>query len=221
VPPGAPAAAGGKSVAAVADAGAPVAASCVTAPLADAVTVAGVKPGVPVSAVPWCVGEGLAVTAITGGDAITLVGLADGRAHRVALLDAPGLVFAAPIAGDDGKDDLAVITERGGSDARVVELVVYRWDGTKLVRVADEDIYRLTAASARWIGARLDDIELLVELETRGDTVVATGAMVSRAGGEIRDVAPLVPVVVNVRHGAAPEPGDLDAGHPMPDDARH
>jgi len=205
------------------DAGTPPAESCVTAPIPDAVVAAGVKPGAPVSASPWCTGDGLSVTAVSSADTITLVGLSDGKAHRLAVLDAPGLVFAAPIAGEDDRDDLAVVTERAGSDARVIEVAVYRWDVTKLVKVGDEDVYRLNAASARWIGARLDDLELVIELEARGDAVVTSGAMVSRAGGEIRDVAPLVPVVVSLRHRVTPEAAELDAGHVVPvvpDDAR-
>src|SRR5207244_3065553 len=112
----------------------------------------------------------------------------------------------------------AVVTERAGGDARTVELALYRWEAGHLVRIADEDLYRLTAQSARWIGARLDDVGVLVELEARGEAVLATGAIVSRAGGEIRDVAPLVPIVVGRhRHAAATEGADLDAGHPADD----
>jgi hypothetical protein len=124
-------------------------------------------------------------------------------------------VFVAPIA-DDDRDDLAVVTERGG-DARVISLTVYRWDNGHAMRVAEQDLYRLTAASARWIGGRMEDIELLIDLEARGGDIVAGGVMVSRTAGEIHDVAPLVPITVTRRERETPV--DVDAGAPPPEDA--
>ncbi|HTJ44910.1 MAG TPA: hypothetical protein VL463_22540 [Kofleriaceae bacterium] len=181
---------------------------------ADAIAVIASKPGVPIYASPWCTGEGAALTAVATEGVVTLIGAADGHPHKVGALDAPGVVWAGAIA-DDDRDDLAVVSERGGADARTIELTIYRMDAGRPSRVAEQDLYRLTAQSARWIGAKLEDVEILIELDARDENVVATGAMVSRAGGEIRDVAPLVPVEV-VRRRRAITP-DLDAGHPTDD----
>jgi hypothetical protein len=215
----------GKGAAAVADAAAASEPAlepdrCTTPAVADAVATAAPKPGA-VTTVPWCAGEGVGLTAVVAGDAVSVVAFAgpgDEHARKIGTIDAPGLVFAAPIAGEDDRDELAVVTEHTGTEARVVELMLYRWEGGRITRVADDDIYRLGASSARWIGARLDDIQLLIELESRGDAVLATGALLRRSGDEIRDVAPLVPVVV-ARHHRAAEAGEVDAGRPSSDDA--
>jgi hypothetical protein len=213
---GAPASAGAAQDAGAApsDASAPI--DCGAPPIAAAVDAAAVKAGAPVTATAWCAGDDTALVAVASGDAIALIGPgADERPHRSGTIDAPGVVFVTAIA-DDDRDDLAVVTERGG-DARVLSLTVYRWENGHAMRVAEQDLYRLTAASARWIGGRMEDIELLVELESRGDDVLAGGVMVSRIGGEIHDVAPLVPMTVARREREAPP--DADATRTAPEDA--
>ncbi|MCE9580839.1 MAG: hypothetical protein K8W52_47435 [Deltaproteobacteria bacterium] len=202
------------------DAGAPVpqvprpACAPPTAAAAVALVSAG-DPGASSSVpVAWCPDDSTAITAVVGDPTITLVVGADDRPRRIASIDAPGVVYAAPIAADDRKDDLAVVSDRLVGDTRVVSVAIYRWDGGRLVRVADEPVYQLNAAGARWIGARVEDLDLLVELEAQGDDVRVSGALISRPAKDqsIHDVAPLVPVSVSRRRHAVPEPPVTDGG---------
>ncbi len=139
---------------------------------------------------------------------------AEDRPRRIGSIDAPGVVYAAPIAADDRKDDLAVVSDRLVGDTRVVSVAIYRWDAGRLVRVADEPVYQLNAAGARWIGARVEELDLLVELEAQGDDVRVSGALISRPakGTSIHDVAPLVPISVSRRRHAAADPVPSDGG---------
>ena len=198
--------------------GQPESPACSAPAAADAIAAAAPKQGAAATASAWCPSEDIALTVVATGDAVVLFAGGD-RLHRIGSLDAPGVAWAAPIAGpDNAGDDLAVVSERAGGDARVLEVAIFRWEGGHPVKIADQDLYRLTAATSRWIGARIEDVELVIELEARGDDVVAGGALLSRERGEIHDLAPLQPVTI--ARGAEPAPADLDAGHPPPDDAR-
>jgi hypothetical protein len=200
------------------DAGAPTAPRSVCTPpaVAAALAVAGAggPDGVSAAPVAWCPDDATAITAVVADPAITLVVGADDKPRRIAAIDAPGVVFAGPVAADDHRDDLAVVSDRVIGDSRVVSVAIYRWDAGKLIRVADEPVYQLNAAGARWIGARIEDLDLVLELEAQGDDVRVTGALISHpAGGQpIHDVAPLVPVNVSRRRHVVGEGVPSDGG---------
>ena len=192
---------------------------CAAPSAGEALAAAGVKPGAPASTVPWCLTGGTPATAVVTGDAVAVIGVTDGHLHKLAVLEVPGVMFAAPLAQrrDDDREDLVIAAEKRDSDGRVVDVSAYRWEGGRMVRVADKEVYRITATSVRWMGWQLDDVDPLLELTARGDSIVVDGALVSRDGDSIRDVAPLVPVTVPRRRHVAPEPAgalELDAGHP-------
>jgi hypothetical protein len=184
-----------------------------------ALAAAGVRGGAP-RLVPTCLGAGGEV-AVVGDGAVTVVAGDAERTRRIGSLDVRGVQFAAPVR-VDGRDELVVVAERTTETERVIALGLYRLEGGKLVRSAEQDVYRIAATSAGWIGARLGNLDALLEVEGRSDALYVTGALVHRqeAGGAVRDVAPLEVVRIPRRRKpwpaeAAPNPAPgHDAGPP-------
>ena len=111
-------------------------------------------------------------------------------------------------------------------DELVVSLIALRLEGGRLSRIGDEQAFRLTETSAQWIGARLADLRLLIEVTARPDGFGVGGVLVHTGPTGARDVAPLLPVSVARRRArATPEgtsaaPTDVspsDASAPRPD----
>lgn len=143
------------------------------------------------------------------GDEVALRS-ADGERALANPLRLPGLVFAAPLRGADGRDELVAITSE--PTARSWSIVAFRFEGTRLVRTVDATpIYRLSSANARWIGADLRDVDLYLELASRTDGIEVGGLLTTRGqprvAGKIRDVVVITPTSVTRRRGksAAPE----------------
>ena len=127
-------------------------------------------------------------------------------------LRAPSLVFAAPLRSPaDGRDELVVVTRTEESHRRAWSLAVYRFEGTRIVRVVDEELYTLTAMQSRWIGAELHDVDLYLELVSGPEGIEIGGLLTTRAGERVRDVALLSPKVVTRRHHK-PAPGEPQDG---------
>jgi hypothetical protein len=92
-------------------------------------------------------------------------------------------------------------------------VLALRWENGRLARSLDESAYQLTAQSAGWLGARLDDLDLLLEVEARTDMVVASGFLLGRGDVGIRLAAPLAPMSLSRRKRSVtdpppPSPGD-------------
>jgi hypothetical protein len=190
-----------------------------------ALAAAGLRGAAP-SMVPLCMGAGGEVALVSDG-AVTVVAGDGDRTRRLGSLDVRGVRFAAPVR-VDGRDELVVVAERTSDVDRVITVGLYRLEGGKLVRSVEQDAYRIAAASAGWIGARLGNLDALLEVEGRADALYVTGAFVHRQdeGGAVRDVAPLE--VVRIPRRRKPWPADpapastppgLDAGVPGPPDA--
>ncbi|WP_428263789.1 hypothetical protein [Haliangium sp.] len=151
------------------------------------------------------------------GKLVVLAGEPD-KLRRLAVHAAPGARFAAPVDVDgDGRSEVAVVLESERPEARVVSLEVLRLDGGRFTRLAEREVYRLSAQSATWVGARLDEIELLVELHGGSQRLQVSGLYVHRGGQRLEAVAPLLPVTMAVdtrRRRGAPGLGGLlgDAG---------
>lgn len=123
-------------------------------------------------------------------------------------LRAPGLVFAAPLRNpSDGRDELVVVTRADETHRRTWTLVAYRFEGPRIQRVIDEELYTLTAMQSRWIGAELGDVDLYLELASEPEAIEVGGLLTTRAGQHVRDVALLSPKVVTRRHHKA-SPGE-------------
>lgn len=141
---------------------------------------------------------------------------ADGKERLLTQLRVRGLVFAAPLraadrAADrpadrpDERDELVVVS-RGGrpGEERSWTVALYHLEAGRLVRVAEQVVYRLSAEGARWIGVSLDEVELYLELASREDSVVVSGFLVTKVAGKIRDVVSLREVDVSRRRGGSP-----------------
>jgi hypothetical protein len=134
----------------------------------------------------------------------------------------PGLVFAAPLrSASDGRDELVVITRSDEPALRSWWITAYRFEGTRLVRSVDAtQLYQLSTASARSIGADLHDVELYLELASRPDGIDVGGLLTApsamRTATKIRDVVVISPASVTRRHGKLAPAEPTDAGVSVP-----
>ena len=161
--------------------------------------------------IPACLGSG-GELAVIAGDAIVLVGGEGDRVRKIATVDVHGLRFAAAVRAEGARDELVTVAERGDESGRAVVVASYRLDGGKLVKSTEQEVYRIAAISAGWIGARLADLDLLLEIDARPDVLVVGGALVHSQEGSVRDLAPLEPVRIPRRRRTAP----VEAGAPTP-----
>lgn len=177
--------------------------------------------------VPACLGgaDGVGITGELVVVAARTVG--DARARRVAAAEVRGLRWAAPIEFDRGRDEIIAVAETRDDQVRVFSVIALRLDGTRLVRVADAEVYRLDEQRAAWIGASLDDLAMYLEVQVDGDVLMAGGVLVHGGRGGVRELAPLLPVTIRRRGRTtdadrtrieAPDAGPVDA---RPTDAGH
>jgi hypothetical protein len=220
--PAAPASDGG---AAPLDAG--VAAGCAAALPAsepDVVAAAGLKSVARVF--PACLSAAGAHALVVAGDVMVVIDAEGAKARRVAKEELRGLVWASPLRVEPDRDDLVAVTEQRDGDEVVLTLHTFRLEGGRLVRLASEEVYELTETRAQWIGARVEDLRLLLTVEARGEDYEVGGVLIHLSGGlerAARDVAPLLPKRVD-RKPRAPRPptepaSARDAGAPARDAA--
>jgi len=69
----------------------------------------------------------------------------------------------------------------------------------------------VTAATARWVGADLDDLDLLIELSARAESIEA-GGLLATGKASIRDIVVISPVTVDRRRVKAPPVEPLGSG---------
>lgn len=175
--------------------------------------------GVPSVARGACLEGADAVAAI--GDTVVALATGDGKVRKIAGIDLPGLRWVAPLAAD-GKDELVAVLDRRTADARVVSIVALALEGGRLVRLGDLDAYRLTENNAAWIGARLADLDLRLEVTREGDTLTVGGLLVN-GRAPVADLGPLLPVQLRL-HRRAPDDRDrgrVDAGVSDAEAERH
>jgi hypothetical protein len=120
-------------------------------------------------------------------------------ARRLAGLELRGLVWAAPIEVDRGRDEIIAVTEHRDDAGRTFSVVALRLEGNRLVRVAEEAAYRIDETRAAWIGAALADLTLHLEVAVDGDTLTVGGVLVHGNRTAVRDLAPLLPVTIRRR----------------------
>lgn len=174
-----------------------------------------------------CFSAGAPEALVHDGDRVVVAGGPPDQLRRLAAHTAPGIVFAAPLDVDgDGRSEIAVTYQREGMDERVIAVEILRLEGGRLVHLGDGEVYRLSERNAAWVGARLSEIELLVELRAGGDWVEVTGLYVHRNPTGPDTVAPLVPKAVEVRRrrpggkgGAAQASADAGPGDAAPEPA--
>ena len=132
----------------------------------------------------------------------------------VAAIKLPGLVFAAPLRNPaDGRDDIVAIVRNDDAQSRTWILAAYRWHEGKLVKSLEPyQVYSLTAANARWIGADIRDLDLYLELSSRTDSIEVGGLLTTRVGDKIRDIVVISPVSVPRKRAKAVPHESIDAG---------
>jgi len=149
-----------------------------------------------------------------GDEELSVLGK-DGE-KAVANVRVPGLVFAAALRNPiDGRDDIIAITRSTDpqTQTRTWTLIAYRLAEGKLLRVIEPaPVYTVTDANARWIGADLDNVDLLIELASRADAIEVGGLLTTRFGDKIRDIVVISPVPVARRRGSKPAADVVDAG---------
>lgn len=159
---------------------------------------------------------------VTGHDRLAVVTGEPGKRRRLAHTALPGLSFAAAVDVDgDGRDEIVAIAERRDPERLVSWVEVYRVEGSRLAQVLARPAYELTASAAGWVGANLEDTELLVEVGGGGGALVLGGLYLHREGDQIHSVVPLEPVTIPLRsqRGEAPEPAAPESAEPAAEDA--
>jgi len=129
-------------------------------------------------------------------------------------LRVPGLVFAAALKNPvDGRDDLVAVTRSEDAEMRTWSLIAYRLIDGKLMRVIEPaTLYQITSANARWIGAELENVDLVLELSSKADAIEVGGLLTTRIADKIRDIVVISPVAVARRRAKALPPDGVDAG---------
>lgn len=146
---------------------------------------------------------------VRAGDAeLAVVGKPESR------VGVPGLVFGAALRNPfDGRDDVIAITRADDGVSRTWSLIAYRLIDGKLARVIPPAVlYQITSANARWIGAELDQVDLLLEVTSKADAIEVGGLLTTRIADTIRDIVVISTVPVARRRTKPPAPEALDAG---------
>lgn len=157
---------------------------------------------------------------VSGAGQVAVVVGEAGKLRRLAVQPAPGLVYAAPLDVDgDGRGEIAVVSQRVTAEERTVSLEILRLEAGRLHRLVSQDVYRVSATNAAWVGARLDALELVVELRAEAEAVQVTGLYVHRGDTRPQTVVPLVRVEVPVRAGKQPASGVPASSGPASADA--
>lgn len=148
-----------------------------------------------------------------GVDELSLVAK-DNPDKVLASIRVPGLVFGAALRNPfDGRDDLIAVTRSADSQVRTWSLVAFRVLDGKLLRVIEPaPLYQITASNARWIGAELENVDLLIEVASKADAIEVGGLLTTRIDDKIRDIVVISPVPVARRRAKPPVTEPVDAG---------
>lgn len=149
---------------------------------------------------PACLTQAGELVEIDGNEVV--VRSASGE-NRIASVRIPNLVFAEPLRQlGEGRDEIVAITSLEDAQERTWSITAYRLEGTRLVRTLDsEQVYEVTNARTRWIGAELRDVHLYLELTSQPDGIEVGGLLTTQPGSKIRDVAVISPVRVGRKTG--------------------
>jgi hypothetical protein len=160
---------------------------------------------------------------VVDGDEL-VIKTADGERVVATPPKVAGLLFAAPLyVAAENRDELVVITRTDEAASRSWGITAYRLDGTRLVRTVEApQLYQLSSANARWIGADLREVELYLELTSRADGIEVGGLLTTRNGAKaatkFRDVVVISPATAPRRRGkpAAVEASDAGVAGALP-----
>lgn len=178
-----------------------------------------------------CIGQASApVAAVWRGERVLLILTEGEELRRLGPLRVPGLDFVGIV--EVGQEwGVYAVVQQERPEAREVEIVALRTDGTSVATEPPRTALRLSASSAGYVGARLSDAHFLVELRGGQHSLEVSGLFVQRASAGLRNVVPVLPTDVPVgavrpptprtRRRSAPASGatSLDAGSDAPGDA--
>jgi hypothetical protein len=154
--------------------------------------------------------------AVSGDDVV--IRSADGERVIASLPKFPGLLFAAPLhLAAESRDELVIVTRTDEAASRRWGITAYRLEGVRPVRTVDAtQVYQLSSANARWIGAELRDVELYLELTNRPDGIDLGGLLTTRSAAKsatkFRDVVVISSASVPRRRGKPAVVEASDAG---------
>jgi len=131
------------------------------------------------------------------GDELSIIG----KDSVKPLATVPGLVFAAALRNpSDGRDDIVAIKRASDGQTKTWSMTVFHFSGDKPVRLVDAaQVFQISAANAKWIGADLRDVDIYPELVGRADTIEVGGLLTTRVDGKIRDIVVISAVPVQRR----------------------
>jgi hypothetical protein len=200
----------------VVDAGGKLAAIVVTGTAASSrATAECPRPAATERAVGACMSGAGELVAVNGDE--IAIRTADDERALATLPKLPGLVFAAPLRiASEARDELVAITRTDEAATRTWWLAAYRLEGTRLLRTVDTaQLYQLSSANARWIGADLHDVELYLELTSRPDGIDVGGLLTTHSSSRTKTVADVVviaPTQVARHRGKSAAAEASDAG---------
>jgi hypothetical protein len=98
----------------------------------------------------------------------------------------------------DGRDEILVGVHRRQKTERVASVRLLRWEGGRLIELAGERSFVVSAAAAGATGVTPADVDLAIVVTPQEGALFVGGFYLSRARGRVREVAPLTPVRLRV-----------------------
>lgn len=141
-----------------------------------------------------CVTGGAPEAVTLAASELAIVGGEPGRLRRLFLLPVDQATFVSLVDVDeDGRDEIVLGFERRDRDRHAVELRVLRWEGGRLLLLAQGAPIVVTAAEASAAGATPEALEFMVELEPARGGLAVGGLFAVRQGDALVTVAPILP----------------------------
>lgn len=159
-----------------------------------------------VQVVPGCFSSAAANEVLAYVDSrVVLIGGDPGKPKRLASYETGAVVYVATLDIDaDGRHELAIVSQRvtvGEREReRISRIEIMRFESGRLHRLGDRELYRLSTSNTAWVGASLNEIDLLLELWASSERVEVSGLYVHWGPrGRPTNVASLLPVTVPIR----------------------
>jgi len=165
-----------------------------------------------------CFYGGEAGAMVREGDRISVVGGAPGKFRVITRATVSDLTVAGAIdINGDGRNEIVLGRVERKPRELLAHAVVLRVEGPRLQRLADKVIYSLKRDTVEWTGAKLRDIEFLLEFGLYHGRLKVGGLYFRNGRDRPRMIAPLKPALVRVRYPRFPTripTNKLDAGVP-------
>ena len=120
-----------------------------------------------------------------------------GKPKRLVVSAGKGLVYAALLdTTGDGDDELVFINERRTDVTLAVTLRIDAVSATRANTILERLVYKVEGDAARWVGASLDEIELLVSVAREARALEVSGLFLQRGPKNVRNLVPLTPLAI-------------------------